>query len=280
MFTLRNIFDAKKVKKKAFSLRATKAMEREYQRDINRLLSNVYEMFKSVVVGGMDRKIVTKQLSITKDESYNERLNRLIAEFTRKVKGRYGRDFIERLCKKHLRRVYAWQNREFAKNMSEFGLGLAGDDLLKKYRSFMRLKLDENISLVQGLVENEIKQLKEQVMRNMQNGFPSSELAKWTQGHLNVSKNRAATIARTETHTLTGQLNDRRAMEVGITEGIWRGMEDNRERKEHLALEGKRFKLSEGVRVKVNGKVKQIWPGREPNCRCWTEYPMDQIFGR
>lgn len=278
MLTLRNIFDARKTKKRAFSLKVTKAMEREYQRDINRLLNSVYEMFQSIVIGGMDRKIVTKQLSVTKDESYNERLNRLIAEFTRKVRGKYSRDFIERLCKKHLRRVYAWQNREFAKNMSEFGLGLAGEDLLKKYRSFMKLKLDTNITLVQGLVTNEIEQLKEQVMRNMQNGLPSSELAKWTQGHLNVSKHRAATIARTETHTLSGQLSDRRAMEVGITEGIWRGMEDNRERKEHLALEGVRFKLSEGVRVKINGKVKQIWPGREPNCRCWTEYPMDQIF--
>ena len=279
MLTLRNVFDAKRAKKRAFSLKVTRAMEREYQRDISKLLSNIYEMFKSVVIDGMDRKIVTKQLSLTKDESYNERLQRLIAEFTKKIKGKYSKEFIEKLCKKHLKRVYAWQNREFAKNMAEFGLGLAGDDLLKKYRSFMRLKLDANISLVQGLVDNEIKQLKEQVMRNMQNGFPSSELAKWTQGHLNVSKHRAATIARTETHTLADQLNDRRAMEVGLEWGIWRGVEDNRERPEHLALEGRRFKLKEGVLVKLkNGKTKRIWPGREPNCRCWTEYPMDQLL--
>ena len=279
MLTLRNVFDAKKTKKKSFSMIATRAMEREYQRDIDRLLRAIYEVFKSVVIDGMDRKVVTKQLSLTKDESYNERLNRLIAEFTKRVKGRYSRDFIKKLCEKHLRRVYAWQNREFAKRMANFGLGLAGEDLLKKYRSFMKLKLDVNIGLVQGLVDNEIKQLKEQVMRNMSNGAPASELAKGLQQHLTVSRHRASTIARTEVNTLTGQLNDRRAMEVGIDEGIWRGVEDNRERPEHLALEGKRFKLSEGVLIKLkNGKTKRIWPGREPNCRCWTEYPIDQIF--
>lgn len=279
MLTLRNVLDAKKVKKRAFALRATRAMEREYQRDIDRLLRSIYETFKSVVINGMDRKVVTKQLSLTKDESYNERLNRLIAEFTKRVKSRYSRDFIKRLCEKHLRRVYAWQNREFAKNMANYGLGLAGEDLLKKYRSFMKLKLDTNIGLVQGLVDNEIKQLKEQVMRNMSNGAPASELARGLQQHLTVGRHRASTIARTEVNTLTGQLNDRRAMEVGIDEGIWRGMEDNRERPEHLALEGKRFKLSEGILVKLkNGKTKRIWPGREPNCRCWTEYPIDQIF--
>ena len=284
MLTLRNIFDAKKTKKKAFALKATKAMQREYQRDIDRLIRSIYEIFQSVVINGMDRKIVTEQLSIVKDESYNERLNRLINEFIKRVKGKYNKDFIERLCKKHLRRVYAWQNREFSKKMANFGLDLAGEDLLKQYRSFMKLKLDSNIQLVKGLVDNEIEQLKNQVMRNMSNGAPASELAKGLQQHLNVSKDRAQTIARTEVNTLTNQLNDRRAIEVGIDEGIWRGVEDNRERAEHLALEGKRFKLKDGVLVKVKRKgrtiTKRIFPGREPNCRCWTEYPIDQIFRR
>lgn len=274
MLALRHVLDAKKAKGKTFLVKPQAGLKREYQRSIDNIVKYIYQTFKSVVIDGMDRKIVTEQLKLVQDESYNERLKRLINEFTKRVRGKYTKDFIRRLCEKHLRRTYAWQNREFKKKMENFGLGLAGEDLLKEYRSFMRLKLDDNIALVQGLVENEIRQLKNQVMRNMSNGAPASELAKGIKKHLDVSRNRAETIARTEVNTLTGQLNDRRALELGITEGIWRGVEDNRERASHRAVEGKRFKLKQGL--KIDGKW--TWPGREPNCRCWTEYPMDQVL--
>lgn len=274
MFGIRHIIDAKKNKGKAFSLRATKAFEREYQRDIDKIIKSIYAMFKSIVIDGMDRKIVTEQLEIVKDESYNQRLNRLVNEFYNKVKGKYSKEFIRKICSKHIKRVYAWQNREFSKKMANFGLGLAGEDLLKQYRSFMKLKLDTNVELVQDLMENEINQLKKQVMRNMMNGAPASELAKGLAQHIRVSRSRANTIARTEVNTLTGQLNDRRALELGIDEGIWRGVEDNRERESHRKAEGKRFKLEKGLLI----EGKYTWPGREPNCRCWTEYPLDQLF--
>lgn len=274
MLTLRNVFDARKAKRKAFSVKPQVALKREYQRSIDNIVKYIYATFKSVVVEGMDRQKVTKQLSLTKDESYNQRLNRLIKEFEKRVRGKYSKDFIRRLCEKHVRRVYAWQNREFKKRVESFGLGLAGEDLLKEYRSFMKLKLDDNVALVQGLVESEMNQLKNQVMRNMANGAPASELARGIRNHLNVSRNRAETIARTEVNTLTGQLNDRRALEIGLTKGIWRGVEDNRERKSHREAEGKEFDLRKGL--KIDGKY--TWPGREPNCRCWTEYPMKQLL--
>lgn len=276
MLTLRNVIDARKAKRSGFSIKPTQALRREYHRSLRDITVWIYEQFKNIVVEGMDRKIVTKQLQrdlIIGDESYNERLSRLIAEFERKVRGKYSKEFIRKICKKHLTRVYAWQNREFKKRVETFGLGLAGEDLLKKYRSFMTAKLDSNISLVQGLVENELQQLKNAIMRNMQSGVPASELAKGLSNHLSVSRRRAETIARTEVNTLTNQLNDRRATEIGLEWGIWRGVEDNRERESHRRAEGKRFRLKKGL--KIDGRY--TWPGQDPNCRCWTEYPLDQL---
>lgn len=269
MLSIKNIIDTRKSKGNGFTIKPTQALRREYLRVINGLLDYIYKEFNRIVIKGMDTKKVEQQL--TKDESYNDRLNRLIAEFERQTGKRITKKQLEKLCKKYLTKVYKWQNKQFKQQMSKLSLSLSGEEIIKGYRSFMRTKLNENVLLIQSLVDDEIKNLKSQVFRNITSGEPASKLGLRLAKHLNVSKHQAATIARTEVNKLSSQLSDKRAMEVGIEFGIWRGTGDNRERKSHLEAEGKVFRLSQGL--KIDGKWQ--FPGQEPNCRCWTEYVLN-----
>ena len=205
-----------------------------------------------------------------RDESPNERYKAMLALFNKKLRAKYSAKVIEKLVRRALKRSSVYTQREFDRRLKSFGIDLSKSDVMKRYSSYMSTAVMENVMLVKNLRDEQSKRLQSIVLRGMREGIPSTRLRGDIQHALQIGKHRATTIARTETHKLTQQLADARAMDVGMTRGVWRAVMDNRTSTQHASFNGKSFNLEKGL---WDPKTRSWnWPGRRPNCRCWTEY--------
>lgn len=249
-------------------VRFSLAVSAYYYRLLRSMLEYMQEEFDRTVIKGLSTKEMVKKTETIHDESPNERYKKMLALFNKKMRGKFPRKVIEKLVRRALGTASSYSQREFDRKCKSFGLDFKG--VQQKYSSYMSTAVEENIMLVKNLLDEQAKRLKSSVLRGLREGIPSTRLAGDLQRSLGISKRRANTIARTETHKVTQQIADYRAEEVGLTEGIWRAMMDNRTSTQHASFNGKKFNLKKGL---WDPKTRSWnWPGRRPNCRCYTEY--------
>lgn len=109
--------------------------------------------------------------------------------------------------------------------------------------------------------EKLVESLNDEMVQCVITGKKTSELKQKLMERFNVSYNNANKIARTEIAHIQTQAAVQRYKDYGIEEYEFIGREEDDSDCECNALNGKRFKLSEGV-VGVN------MPPMHPNCRC------------
>lgn len=125
----------------------------------------------------------------------------------------------------------------------------------------------QNAKLVSTVSERYLTEVGAQVEESYAAGERWEELAKRLQERFGVAESNSERIARTETAKLSQTLTRERFGAAGIDRGIWRTTRDERVRDSHSELEGEEFVLTQGL----GG----IWPGSEPNCRCWSDPVLD-----
>lgn len=121
----------------------------------------------------------------------------------------------------------------------------------------------ENIALIKSIPRNSLNSLHGKIVQAVRTGRPVRELTKFIAENYDVSVNRAELIAVDQVGKLNGQLTQERQTRMGVTEYIWRGSLDERERPHHVAREGMRFKWTEPP---YDGH-----PGQSIRCRCTAE---------
>lgn len=125
----------------------------------------------------------------------------------------------------------------------------------------------QNVQLIRSIPEEFLGEVEGMVMRSVQAGRDLGQLSRDLQNQLGVAKRRAALIARDQNNKATSALNKVRQLENGIEEGIWlHSHAGKKPRPKHLAADGKRFKLAEGL--PIGDKGQNVMPGEEINCRC------------
>lgn len=244
-----------------------------YYSELKKIVEYVNALFLRTIFAGLDTKQMAGKIKV-QDESPNERYKKRLAAFTKILKGKVSKAFIEKIARQSLTRADKYCERDFKRHLQasakSFGVDLDKLGLWKKYSSYMATAVVENVSLVQDLADEQARRLQSIVLRSVREGLPVSRTRGEIEHALGVGKRRAATIARTETHKLTQQLADRRAEDLGITRGVWRAVMDNRTSEQHARFNGKEFDLVKGL---YDPREKSYnWPGRRVNCRCWTEY--------
>ena len=122
----------------------------------------------------------------------------------------------------------------------------------------------ENISLIKTIPSQFFDQLEQQVLREIQAGTLTSEIASGIEKYYGATnkkaKKRAALIARDQVNKFNGNLDMKRQMSVGIKKYIWVTSGDERVRPEHRARNGETFKWTQPP---FDGH-----PGQPINCRC------------
>ena len=129
----------------------------------------------------------------------------------------------------------------------------------------MQAIIGEQVGLIKSIASQHLSEVEGLVMRSVSQGRDLKTLSDELQERYGVTKRRAALIARDQNNKATASMNRVRQEELGITEAIWLHSHAGKEpRPSHMAANGKRYNLSEGM--KLDGKY--TWPGVEINCRC------------
>lgn len=119
----------------------------------------------------------------------------------------------------------------------------------------------ENVALIKSIPEHYFTEVTGLVMRSASRGrdvkFLEDELA----------KRRAKLIARDQSNKATQAIRSIEAKELGITEGVWVHVPGAKSsRKTHMQMNGKRFRLDEGLYDSAVGR--KVLPGELVACNC------------
>ena len=130
--------------------------------------------------------------------------------------------------------------------------------------------IGEQVGLIKSIASQHLTEVEGLVMRSVARGRDLGSLTAELKKRYGITQRRAAFIARDQSNKATTTLQAARQQDIGIAEGDWRHSHGGKHpRPEHLAADGKRFKLAEGMWMPKEGR--HVMPGEDPNCRCgWT----------
>lgn len=178
---------------------------------------------------------------------------------------------LERLAAEFARRVSTHQRRQMSKQVrSAFGVDpfIRETGLAEATEAFV----SENVALIKNVNSTLLSNVEGIVNRGVSSGRLHKNIAKDIQSALGVSEKRAKLIARDQVGKFYGNVTKVRQESLGVTEFIWRTVGDERVRDEHVSLNGRKFKWSEGA-------PGEGIPGEPVNCRCYADPVLDDIIG-
>ena len=134
-------------------------------------------------------------------------------------------------------------------------------------RDVMQASIAEQVALIKSIPEKYFTDVQGSVMRSVQAGRDLGFLTKDLQKNYGVSFRRAAFIARDQNNKALASMTRVRQKELGIEEAVWLHSHAGKEpRPTHVAMDGKRYKVNEGMYDSAVGH--NVFPGELPNCRC------------
>lgn len=147
----------------------------------------------------------------------------------------------------------------------------------RKMNDTTRQLINENVNLIKKIPQQYLREVEEIVTRGLTQGHDFGGVAKELGRRYDITKRRAAMIARDQIDKATQACQRTRDLELGITEGIWVHLPGQfTSRETHVDMDGKRFRLDEGIFDPA--VAKKIKPGQLPLCRC-TYRPIIPEFG-
>jgi len=135
----------------------------------------------------------------------------------------------------------------------------------------------EQVNLIKSIPAQYLKSVQSSVWTSVMKGGDLHSLSQDLAKNYDVTKKRAALIARDQNNKATGVIEKVRQMELGITDAFWQHSHGGKvPRPTHLAADGRRYKIALGMwDPDANGKGKGafVQPGFLINCRC-TNRPI------
>lgn len=136
----------------------------------------------------------------------------------------------------------------------------------------------ENVSLISSIPTKDFTELEGLIVRSVRSGRQVKELREEIEKRFQMTRSRAATIARDQTNKAMESLSRLRMQENGITEAVWiHSARVKDPRHSHVAMHNKTFVLSEGMYDPTLGR--HVHPGELINCQC-TKAPVVPGFAR
>ncbi len=136
--------------------------------------------------------------------------------------------------------------------------------------------IGEQVGLIRSIAQEHLADVQGLVMRSVQQGRSLGDLTKAIQERYELTRERAALIARDQNNKATATFTRVRHLELAgeDAEAIWVHSAGGRvPRPSHVAATGKLYKVKQGM--KLDGVW--TWPGVEINCRCVSKLVLKGI---
>lgn len=132
-------------------------------------------------------------------------------------------------------------------------------------RDAFEASLAENVGLIRSIPAEYLQQVEGIVMRNYTSGRDLKSMAAEIRERFGVAANRAVLISRDQSNKANAVVQKARQQELGIEEFQWLHSHAGKEpRSTHLAMNGKRFPVSQGAWDSKEGAY--VFPGELINC--------------
>jgi len=235
----------------------------EYQKS---LIALIDEMRDSVLwwlrarYRAREDEIVAADKSPTRD--LMSAINSLFSQWEKRFE-----EYAQRQSRRFARRVNASATNQLLNSMNDAGLTVKFRTS-RRVNSVLQATIAENVGLITSIPKQYLDDVRGIVMRGVQEGRDLNYITEEIEPLLTKkSRNRAIMIARDQTNKATEAITRTRCEGIGITEGIWMHRSGSKvPRQSHLEMDGKRFKLDDGL---FDWAVKEmVKPGSEINCHC------------
>lgn len=127
-----------------------------------------------------------------------------------------------------------------------------------------------NIQLIDSIPTQYLEQLQGRIVEAVGKGYTPAQVVDIIHNTYPLPEARARLIARDQVGKLNGQLTRERQYRLGVSEYIWRGVMDSRERQTHKDHEGKRYAWDSPP--KNTGH-----PGEDYQCRCHASPVLPEL---
>ena len=144
-------------------------------------------------------------------------------------------------------------------------------------RDYFQNIVDENVGLIRSITREKQEPLKNGLVSLITADAPASQIAKMIQDKFNTSKSKARMIARDQVGKLNGRINQYRQQQLGGRRYIWRGSRDERERADHLRLEGT-IQSWDKPPIVDRKTGRRGHPGEDYQCRCRAEMVLEDVL--
>ncbi len=134
-------------------------------------------------------------------------------------------------------------------------------------QSLMRAYVEAIDRPIKDLCRSETERLRKDISSSLKRGARAESLVQRIQELLKGSREHARFVARQETSEFVASFRKERFSQVGVTQYVWKGAKDERERPDHRALEGQIFFYSQPpITNRSTGDRNN--PGEDWGCRC------------
>ncbi|ECB9834405.1 phage head morphogenesis protein [Listeria monocytogenes] len=139
-------------------------------------------------------------------------------------------------------------------------------------KDFMETSIAENTSYITSIADDYISKTEQIILRSVKSGQSSLETRNELVKQIGISEEKAKFIARDQTGTIFGQMNEERHKRAGIPGFTWSDSGDNKVRKLHQHYNGQTYSYED-----PNAPI----PGTDYRCRCVAipEFDLDKIQG-
>lgn len=125
--------------------------------------------------------------------------------------------------------------------------------------------VEENVNLIKTIPEDTLDKMRDIIYDGFATGKTTTRIVRDIQKAYGVSRRRAELIARDQTTKLNGQIQRAQQLDAGLTEYIWSDCGDEKVRRSHRELNGKKFSWNDAP---VNSDGRKCHPGEDYQCRC------------
>lgn len=192
-------------------------------------------------------------------------LRRAMRRWAREWQGRFD-DMSADIAKSFAGRTRRYTDAQIRKRMKDAGFTVSFKPTPAMISAY-RATIAENVNLIQSIPKQFSKDVQSAVWSAVSRGGDMATLSKTVRKNYGVTYRRAALIARTQVMMAKATMERVRRTELGITEAIWQHSHAGKvPRPTHLAMNGKRFKVADGMYDSAEGR--KVQPGELINCRC------------
>lgn len=245
-------------------------IERDYHRDLNKLVYNLSDLINEFLVPAIPSMILEVEIKTPMDrnDDFLSRLNQIILFIRKAIEP----DVIKTIAEAEQVgfQINSFNNAQFQKTTeSVFGIDMFMNE--PWLQDQLKLFASQNSQLITSLPDEELERVSGIVERGLQEGKQYKEVAKEIKKSFGITARRAKLIARDQTKKLNSSLTRLRQQELGVEEYIWQTVQDGRVRETHQANDGKKFRWD--TPPKITGH-----PGNDVNCRCIARPVLDHLL--